>query len=374
MRSPSAEITSATSASAALVGDGPVLTPEALPFDEPSYAALPAPRQQALQEVLDSTVRDSTRVPGVSAAVLSPVGAWAGVTGMDGAGAPLVPDAMTDIGSVTKTFTAAEVVDLARQGLVDLGAPASIYLDHPLLARGPTVRQLLSHTSGIPDYITADLVDALDSDPARSWTAEQALGYVTDPLNPPGPPVMSYSNSNYLLLGLLIEKVTGLSYAAGVRRDLLPGLGGRIVVQDAETPTAPVAAPNLTGTPAVSDGTFLPNRSWASAAGAAGGIAADAATLAGWGYRLWGGRILDAASTVDLSTPVAPGYGLGTEVMEQRWGPTGGVIGHHGGLPGYATVLLVNPERQIAIAVLIPGDPGPAMDLLAGRLLTVMRA
>ena len=64
----------------------------------------------------------------------------------------------------------------------------------------------------------------------RSWTAEQALTYVTDPPGLPGSPVMSYSNSNFLLLGLLIERVTGLSYAAAVRRDLLPGLGERIVV------------------------------------------------------------------------------------------------------------------------------------------------
>jgi D-alanyl-D-alanine carboxypeptidase len=135
-----------------------------------------------------------------------------------------------DIGSVTKTFTAAEVLSLAAQGRVDLDAPASTYLDHPLLARGPTVRQLLSHTSGIPDFTTPDLDDAVDADPARSWTAEQALTYATDPLSLPGSPVMSYSNSNFLLLGLLIERVTGLSYAAAVRRDLLPGLGERIVV------------------------------------------------------------------------------------------------------------------------------------------------
>jgi CubicO group peptidase (beta-lactamase class C family) len=356
------------------IGGGPVLTVEALPFAEPSDAALPPPRRQALQQALDETVRDSTRVPGVTAAVLSPAGAWTGAAGMDGAGTALVPEATFDIASITKTFTAAEVLLLAGQHRIDLDAPASTYLDDPLLARGPTVRQLLSHTSGIPDLVTPDLVDALDADPARSWTAEQGLKYVTGPLNPPGPPVMSYSNSNYLLLGQLIEKVTGLSYPAAVRRDLLPGLGERIAVQDAEPPTAPVAAPNLTGTTTVPDGQFLPNRAWASVAGAAGGIATDAATLAHWGYRLYGGQVLDRAATVDLTTEVAPGYGLGTEIMEQRWGRTGGVIGHHGSLPGYATVLLVNPERQLAIAVLVPGDPGPTINILAGRLLTVMRS
>src|SRR6478736_7859581 len=229
----SGEPTVSVSASTDLVGDGPVLDIAALPFAEPSDAALPAPRRQALQQALDETVRDSTRLPGVTAAVLSPVGGWTGAAGVDGAGAPLVPEAMTDIGSVTKTFTAAEVLVLAGQHRIELDAPASTYLDHPLLARGPTVRQLLSHTSGIPDPFTPDLLDAIDADPARSWTAEQTLKYVTDPLNPPGPPVMSYSNSNYLLLGLLIEKVTGLSYPAAVRRDLLPGLGERIAVQDA---------------------------------------------------------------------------------------------------------------------------------------------
>jgi CubicO group peptidase (beta-lactamase class C family) len=366
--------TVSVSPSTDLVGDGPVLDIAALPFAEPSDAALPAPRRQALQQALDETVRDSTRMPGVTAAVLSPVRGWVGAAGVDGAGTPLVPEMVTDIGSVTKTFTAAEVLLLADQHRLDLDAPASTYLQHPLLARGPTVRQLLSHTSGIPDIFTPDLVDAIDTDPTRSRTAGQVLAYVTDPLKPPGPPVMSYSNSNYLLLGLLIERVTGLTYAGAVRRDLLPGLGERITVQDAEPPVPPVAAPNLAGTTTGPDGRFLPNRAWASVAGAAGGITADAATLARWGYRLYGGQILPAAATVDLSTPVAPGYGLGTEILEQRWAPNGGVIGHHGGLPGYATVLLVNPRRQLAIAVLVPGDPGPTIDALAKRLLTLMRA
>jgi D-alanyl-D-alanine carboxypeptidase len=196
------------------------------------------------------------------------------------------------------------------------------------------VRQLLSHTSGIPDLITADLIDTIDADPTRSWSAGQALAYVTDPLSPPGPPVMSYSNSNYLLLGLLIEllieRVIGLSYPAAVRRDLLPGLGGRIALQDAETPTAPMAAPNLTGTTTAPDGQFLPNRAHASVAGAADGIAADAATVARWGYRLYGGRVLGVAATVDLSTPVAPGYGAGHRNPGTTVGPHRRVIGHHG--------------------------------------------
>src|SRR6478609_5470686 len=70
--------TVSVSPSTAAVGGGPVLTIQALPFADPSDAALPAPRRQALQQALDETVRDSTRMPGVTAAVLSPGGRWTG--------------------------------------------------------------------------------------------------------------------------------------------------------------------------------------------------------------------------------------------------------------------------------------------------------
>ena len=148
-----------------------------------------------------------------------------------------------------------------------------------------------------------------------------------------------------------------------------------MVVQDAEPPIPPLAAPGHSpdGLPdAVPDGTFLPDRALASAAGAAGGIAADAATLAGWGYRLYGGQILPPARTVELATEVAPGYGLGTEILEQRWGPRGGVVGHHGGINGYATVLTVTPAEQLSVVVLGVGPGGP-IDAIAQQLAAAMR-
>ena len=352
-----------------------VLTTERLPFPAPSTAALPAARQQALQAALDGAIKNSAQLVGVTAAVVSASGAWTGAAGVDGVGARLVPEAMMDIASISKTVTAAEVVSLEQSGLIDLDAPASTYLDHPLLQRSPTVRQLLSHTSGIPDYVTPTLMDAVTGDPNSSWTATQALSYATDPVGDPGSPVMTYSNSNYLLLGLLIEKVTGLRFNEAVRRDLFTGIGPRMVVQDAETPVPPLAAPGHSpeGLPdAIPDGTFLPDRAVASAAGAAGGIAADAATLARWGYQLYGGQILPPARTVELATEVAPGYGLGTEIIEQHWGPRGGAVGHHGGINGYTTVLTVIPAEQVSVAVLGVGPGGP-IDLIAQELASALR-
>ncbi|HYN73068.1 MAG TPA: serine hydrolase domain-containing protein [Nakamurella sp.] len=360
---------------AAAAGDQ-VLSVLQLPFPAPSGSALPATRQRALQAALDRAVRDSTQLVGVTAAVVSASGSWTGAADVDGAGVRLVPEAMMAIASITKTVTAAEVVFLEQSGLINLDAPASTYLDNPLLQRNPTVRQLLSHTSGAPEYITPALIDTATSDPTRSWTAPQALSYATDPPGDPGSPLMNYSNSNYLLLGVLIEKITGLRYDQAVRRDLFAVDTTRMVVQDAERPVPPLAAAGLSpeGLPdAVPDGIFVPDRSLATAAGAAGGIAADAATLAGWGYRLYGGRILPSARTVELATEVAPDYGLGTEIFEQPWGPRGGVIGHGGRTSGYVTVLSVTPAEQLSVAVLGVGPGGP-IDVIAKRLAAALRS
>jgi D-alanyl-D-alanine carboxypeptidase len=372
----SVSMSATTSSTNSPLDRGPVLSVDALPFPAPSGAALPSAAQQAIQSALDRVVHDSSVIHGITAAVVSPTGSWAGAAGVDGTATPLTADSMMDIASITKTVTAAEILSLEQAGLVNLEAPASQYLDHPLLARNPTVRQLLSHTSGVPEYITDAFVTDIQADPTRSWTAGQALGYATEPITDPGSPVMTYSNSNYLLLGLLIEKITGLDYPHAFRRDVLTGSGPRMVVQDAEPPVPPLAAPGKSraGQPdAVPDGAFLPNRAWASAAGAAGGIAADAPTLADWGYRLYGGRILPPTRTVELATEVAPGYGLGTVIQEQQWGPNGGAVGHDGSIPGYQTLLTVLPADQLSIAVLVDGTASPSVGAVIREIVATMR-
>ena len=371
----SGDTVASTVAASPQTATGQVLSAQQLPFPAPPGSALSAAQQQALQDRPDRAVRDSTRLVGVTAAVVSVSGSWTGAAGVDGAGVRLVPEAMMAIASITKTVTAAEVVFLAQSGRINLDAAASTYLDNPLLRRHPTVRQLLSHTSGIPEYITPALMDAATSDPTRSWTALQALSYAIDPPGDPGSPLMNYSNSNYLLLGLLIEKITGLRYDQAVRRDMFAGDTARMVVQDAEPPVPPLAAAGRSpeGLPdAVPDGMFVPDRSLATAASAAGGIAADAATLAGWGYRLYGGRILPSARTVELATEVAPDYGLGTEIFEHSWGPRGGVIGHGGGINGFVTVLAVTPAEQLSVAVLGVGPGGP-IGVIANELAAALR-
>ena len=171
----SGDTVASTVAASPQTATGQVLSAQQLPFPAPPGSALSAAQQQALQDSLDRAVRVSTQLVGVTAAVVSVSGSWTGAAGVDGAGVRLVPEAMMAIASITKTVTAAEVVFLEQSGLINLDAPASTYLDNPLLQRNPTVRQLLSHTSGVPEYITPALIDDATADPTRSWTAPQVL-------------------------------------------------------------------------------------------------------------------------------------------------------------------------------------------------------
>jgi D-alanyl-D-alanine carboxypeptidase len=156
---------------------------------------------------------------------------------------------------------------------------------------------------------------------------------------------------------MLIANVTGLDYAAAVHRDVLARGDSRFAIQDAEAPTPPLAAPELTGTGtgATADGRYLPNRAIATTSGAAGGIAADAPALALWGYRLYGGQVLAPGTTTELSTPAVPGngYGLGTKIWQPEHGGT--LVGHDGDTPGYSGTLAVDPAAQVSIVVLAVG-------------------
>jgi D-alanyl-D-alanine carboxypeptidase len=205
--------------------------------------------------------------------------------------------------------------------------------------------------SGLPEFITEPFVVSVMASPSKSWTAAESLSYADKQPAAPGAG-FAYINSNYLLLGLLIEKITNITYAAALRRDLLQGTNGwRIAVQDREVPTPPIGAPSeeseaLPGDP------YLPTRAWASSTTAAGGIAADAAAVARWGYELYGGRLLPPDAVREMTTVGPGGYGLGTEI--EPLPKFGTDEGHTGLIPGYTSDLLVVPERQTAVCVLIP--------------------
>ncbi|MGS0688647.1 serine hydrolase domain-containing protein [Nakamurella sp. GG22] len=363
-------------------GQAPGVAADQLPFPEPSTAPLPDAARLALQGVLDNamTRRSSLGIAGVTAAVLTPDGAWAGAAGADGQGTVMVPESMMGIASITKTVVAAELMHLADKGVVELDAPAFMYLHHPLLARRPTIRQLLSHTSGVGnDTTNMGFEEIAGGSPTRTWTPDEVLEFVNEPSAEPGGPVLDYNNFNYLLLGKLIEHVTGRSLAASLRADVLSSLGPRIVVQAAERPPEPLAMPGQTNDGTTqgnvpSDGKFLPNRAWATAADGAGGMASDAPTLAAWGYRLYGGHLLAVDRVAEMTTPVVGDYGLGTGVFTNNRGDTTQrLVGHSGSIPGYSSELGVDPDRQISVVLLFVGNADREVDDVFADLLAVLQ-
>jgi D-alanyl-D-alanine carboxypeptidase len=317
-------------------------------------------------------------LPGVTVAVVSPQGVWTAADGVDGDGVPLQPNSGMALASITKTFTAAEVLLLAERGLLDLDAPASTYVDQPALANGTTVRQLLAHRSSIAegeDAAYATMMSELDT----PWSTKQVLAPVPTPTAAPGVK-FSYVNANYVLLGLVIEKVSGLDPAAAFARDLWQPLGlTRVAYQDQQTLPPPLARPGAdeelpNGTP---DQPYLPSRSMASVFGAAGGVAGDAESTARWGYALYGSRLLTPDSVAQMTDfDDGDGYGLGTmDFSSGRFShATLEAVGHRGVLPGYRTLLAVFPASALSIAILTPStvDPTPYVKWLvaAGKLPT----
>ena len=134
---------------------------------------------------------------------------WSGASGPPRLGitTPLSGSTPFAIASVTKTFTAAIVLQLVEEGRIDLDAAVNDYLPELTIARGVTVRQLLSHTSGIADLL-APMRERLNAEPSRIWQPAEVLALLGPSTFAPGTS-WGYSNTNYIIAGLLVEQVTG---------------------------------------------------------------------------------------------------------------------------------------------------------------------
>ena len=339
-----------------------------LRFPPPVETGLPAAVRRRLDRALEHSLATSA-ILGITAAVQTDRGRWAGAAGSGLRGEPLVPRSSLMLASITKTFTAAEVVLLASRGKVDLDERVSAYVPLPVRDNGATVRELLAMRSGIRDFVPGPQLSAAEQQPDRHWTPEEALEDVPAQVDVAGA-VSSYSNSNYIVLGQLIEEVTGRSYAAALHRDLLDGHGlGGVAVQDEDAPRGPPVLPrgDIAGT-----GQFVPSRSLASLIWAAGGIAGEAAAAARWGYLLYGGRLLPPELVATMH-PLDDGtaYGFGTESLGSL--PGWELIGHRGEFGPYRSYLAVATDRPLAVTVLMVHDDASASpSVVAGSLLAAL--
>jgi len=291
----------------------------------------------------------------------------------------VTPDTAFAVGSVSKTYIAALILSLARERLVDLDAPAARYLPESGLDPRITVRMLLDHTSGLDDFFLHASIDrALQADPAAAWSVNRTLRYVAKPYFPPGTG-WHYSNTNYLYLGLLAERVTGSPLGVALHDRLFAPLGLDATwyqaVQEPLTATTHgyrFAGASRSATPIdLSDGSpVMPFTSVVTASGGSGAIAATSSDVARWARDLYTGEVLGADMTalmldgVEATAGYAPRvpYGLGVQAFSIDGRPT---VGHSGRLLGYRAAVRHLPGEATTIAVLTNqsrADPGAIVE------------
>jgi len=277
------------------------------------------------------------------------------------------PTSAFSIASVTKTFVAAEVLLLASQGKIDLDAPVTKYVTLPFETKGATIRQLATMTSGFPSEPEDALNKQVPKDLSHVWTAAELVALAKDEprLGTVGGPGM-YNGVNYWVLGMVIEKVTGKPLATALRSDLLAPAGlNRIWMQPAEKPQAPLTVAVDRTDAKVVDPTsgYLPSLAAASTGQGGAGMAADAPSLARWGYLLYGGRIIDGhlveTMTTEATVADVGSYGFGTMIAVMD-GVT--IVGHLGDYFQYSSILLVWPSTRTAVALLVPAPGMSARD------------
>ncbi len=327
----------------------------------------------AIDSVVSAALRE-TGVPGIGIAVVRGGDTIAlegyGLADVEH-GVPVTDRTVFRIGSVTKQFTSAAVMRLVEQGRIRLDATIGDYLpDYPEPGRGVTIHQLLNHTSGIPSY--TGMGPAFWEKSRLDLTHEQMLElFAQDSLEFEPGTRWAYNNSGYYLLGMIIEAVTGESYAQHLARTQFQPLGLTQTMYCDERAIVPHRA----------EGYQLDRGSVVNAAplsmnppGAAGALCSTARDLVHWSTRLAAGGVVQPASYAKMTAPTRLadgrtqdyGYGLAPDSIGGR-----PVIGHSGGINGFTAYLEHYPEDDLTIAVLANAgmDTGALARAIARRVL-----
>ena len=374
---------------------GATAEPSPAPTGSPMATALPSaglPVDTAtaatLQRALEAA-RKSMVIPGVAATVILADGrTWTGVAGdaVAATHAKVVPQTPFAIASLTKTFTAALILRLADEGQLTIDDTLARWLpDYPNAAR-ITLRMLLQHTSGLADFFQNPKFDAaLNQAKLRVWTPDEVLRFVGKPVFAPGQGWV-YSNTNFVLLGLVAERAGGAPWAEQVRREFFVPLGlESTYVQGVGSPVAPPAHANemFVGSGGrilprdLSDGSALvPFTSVVTAAFSAGSIASTSGDLARWARALYGGDVLTPASLAQMLTfdpkieqYAALAYGLGVS----RVNIDGRFVafGHTGALAGTRASIRWLPKERVTVAVVFNRDLFRGDDMIRSLLVAL---
>jgi D-alanyl-D-alanine carboxypeptidase len=342
-----------------------------------AYDSLPA--QDRLEKALEAAVdHPKTEFPGAAVYVSSAKGTWRAAAGVSdlNTGSPLSPDERFRAGSIMKSFVAAVVLQLIEEGKFSLDSTLPEVLPESVYGRFEygstiTVRQLMSHTSGIPDWDTPDVDKYIGENPKKVWTTEEYLDLAAShPTNFPPGEGYAYSNTNYNLLGVMIENATGKEWREEIENRILAPLDLTATVLP-RPGTTEIPDRHARGYERIPGKRELVDMTEVdpSMAGAAGG-AALMTTLEDLGkyfHALYTGELFAERQTLDSALefvaasdfPGHDGYGLGIMHMDFD-----GIelIGHLGGTAGYIALSGYMPDYDAQFSVFISagGDPSPA--------------
>ncbi|MBD2099394.1 serine hydrolase [Leptolyngbya sp. FACHB-261] len=341
-----------------------------------------------LQTGLQVTLDNQLIKAGATVAIINSDGrVWLGAAGLSDLAMKtrMQPQDRLQVASITKTFVATVVLQLVQEGKLRLDDPINRWLPTPLVNDLPyghqiTIRQLLNHTSGIHDYTDPDTVFGKNLVPnsRKSWQPQNLLTPIKG-LNPYFAPgtvgKWRYSNSNYILLGLVVEAITSSTLETEIRRRVLEPLKlGDTFFGNAEVIPGRLARgywdiEQQGGPTDLSDVNL--SAYWAS-----GAMVSTAADLVRFTEALFGGELLKpdllAQMTTFVDTHEGGGYGLGVSAIDTPWGKA---WGHAGSLFGYEALMLYLPDRRVTAVVLLNQREllsSPTIDILDASLRIVL--
>ena len=264
------------------------------------------------------------------------------------------------LGSITKQFTAASILLLEERGKLRIEDPIKNHLpDAPTAWDNITIYNLLTHTSGIPNFTA--LPDYPKLRPFSSAVEKTIDVFRDKPLDFQPGEKMSYSNSGYLVLGYLIEKIAGTSYGAFVKDNIFTPLGMKDSGYDSNSEIIARRAAGYSPGPAGPVNSGFIHMTIPHAAGALYSTTED---LLRWEQGLFAAKVVSAASLQKMTTPFKGDYALGVAVRTTNGRK---VIAHSGGIEGFNTSLSFFPDSRITVVVL-SNINGPVADQI-GRAL-----
>lgn len=317
--------------------------------------SLPSEKASKLQQLLEKS-RNRQNIPGLVMYISTPNGTWTQASGkaIVETGTPMEPSARFRIASITKTFVSVVVLQLAQEGKLQLDDTINKFLPKEILAQLPnsnqiTIKQLLNHSSGLANYLTPEFYAETRANPSSQWTAPVAIKYAYN-LPPVGTPGQrfEYSDTNYILLELIVEKVTNSILTKEIRSRILTPLNMKDTFMEVRE-SIPGGFANgyrkvngsRTNVTQLDEGNGLGD----------GGLISTAPDLAKFIHGLLAeAKLLSPESLKQMLTFFKnDNYGLGIASNKTKWGQ---LLGHNGVMTGFRAEMHYLPSRDVTIIVL----------------------